>query len=344
LNTDQGEVELLSEFDGVVAVLELLVRVGRIPVDSLLIDDSRLNLVEELKEDNSASEVFIKIVDEGINTKGVHPVSVSLLFSGFLNSFEFNRLKCGPGVEQVGNEGQVQLLVSLANILGGDEFAAVKLVGILKDHLGSLCQILLVKGIFVTMLWGNLSKKDSVVLRVLDVASKVLDSSLGSSVLEMIVEPSEKDLVNWELQEVLNGFTIFQKPVELWMVDKIDLGEETNPNDLPNETKDKMGLSLDQILVTNVDDVATNSLGGVDCQCLIFNDSERIQIGLVQDTLINSIRDSIVNQFANNESVLDRGEKGHVFLVNGKAATNVLVLLEGIVNVVSKGDFLLITE
>jgi len=46
LDSDQGEVELFSELQSVVVIFKLLVGIGGIPVDTFLIDNSWLDLVE----------------------------------------------------------------------------------------------------------------------------------------------------------------------------------------------------------------------------------------------------------------------------------------------------------
>jgi len=183
LDTDEREVELLSELNAVVAVFELLVSVWWVPVDALVIDDSRLDLVEELEEDGSVSEIFVEVVDEWIDTKRVHPVTEGLLFTSLFDlDLEFDGLKSGPGVEKVGNERKVELWVTLANVLGSDELSAVELLGSLENALGSGVQVANLQAITVAVLGSDLGKENGVVLRVLDVTAEVVDTSVPSSV------------------------------------------------------------------------------------------------------------------------------------------------------------------
>jgi hypothetical protein len=237
LNTDEGEVHLLSKFDAVVAVLELLVGVWWVPVDTLVVNDSGLNLVEELEQDDTISEIFVEVVYEWVDSEGVHPVSEGLLLTGLFDlDLEFNGLQSWPVVEQVGNEGKIELLVTLANVLGSDELSALELLGSLEDRLGSLLKVSNLKTVTVAVLGCNLSEKDGVVLGILNVTGEVSDTSSPASVLEVVVEPSKKDLLNGELKEVLNGFTLLQKAVKLGMVDQVNLREQTN---LKNGKKEK---------------------------------------------------------------------------------------------------------
>jgi len=41
----------------------------------------------------------------------------------------------------------------------------------------------------------------------------------------VVVEPTEKDLFNGELEEVFNGFSGLQEAVEFGVVDQVNLGE-----------------------------------------------------------------------------------------------------------------------
>jgi len=143
-----------------------------------------------------------------------------------------------------------------------------------------------------------LSEEDGVVFGVLDIAGEVSDSSVPASSFQVIVEPSEKNLFDGEFQEIFDGFAIFQEAVQFGVVHKIDAREETDLDDLPDETEKKMGLSFDKILGTNVDNIAADGLRGHDAEILVLDNSEVVQVLLVDHTLVNSIRDGIVNQFA----------------------------------------------
>lgn len=60
-----------------------------------------------------------------------------------------------------------------------------------------------------------------------------------------------------------------------------------------------MRTSLDDILGTDVDDGATDGLCRVDHEVVVLSDLEDAELGLlVDDTLINGISDSIVDQLA----------------------------------------------
>ena len=105
--------------DGIVVVLQLLPGGLGVLVDLAPVNTTGLNLIEELQQHVSVTQIDVEVVDEGVDSQRVHPVPEGLLLSGLLNDLGhiLNGFKGRPGIEQVGDEGQVQLLVSAHNIL-----------------------------------------------------------------------------------------------------------------------------------------------------------------------------------------------------------------------------------
>jgi hypothetical protein len=236
-------------------------------------------------------------------------------------------------------------VVTLVDILGSNELSAVDFLGVLEDQLGSLEGIGLLEWVAVAVLWSNLSEEDCIVFGILDIRGEVVDAAAPASVLEVVVDPSEEDLLNWELEEIFDGFSWFQKAVELWVVNQIDLGEKTNSDDLPDETEDQVSLSIDKILSPDVDDVATDTLGGVDAKGLVLDNTESVKVLLVNHAFINSVWNSIIDKFAKNETILNSGEKAHILCVDWKMGlANISILLKSIVDVISKSDLLFVGE
>jgi hypothetical protein len=142
LNVDKGEVKLLAKFNAIVAVFKFLVGVGWVLVDTLPVDNSRRNLVEEFKENNTITKIIVEIVDERVNTETVHPVSVGLFFTSFFDdNLDFDGSEGGPCVEEIGDEGEVEFLVALIDVLGSDELSAIEFISSLKNHFGSFQDI-----------------------------------------------------------------------------------------------------------------------------------------------------------------------------------------------------------
>jgi len=194
------------------------------------------------------------------------------------------------------------------------------------------------------VLRSNLSEEDSVVFGVFDIAREISDSSGPSGSLQVIVEPSKKDLIDGEPQEIFNGLAFFQEAVQLRMVDKIDFREQTNLDNLPDETKNEMGFSFHEILRTDVDDIAPDGFGRHDAKVLVLNNSEVVQVLLVEHTFVDGLRDSIIDQFAQEDTIMASWEKGHVISFDGQNALEVSVFLEGVVDVISKCDLLFVRK
>lgn len=88
----------------------------------------------------------------------------------------------------------------------------------------------------------------------------------------------------------------------------VDLAQETPADDLPNEAKNKVFANLDDIATSDVHNRTTNTFGRVDNDVVIFSHVKSIKLldlfpGLVQDTLINSIGNAIVDQLRQYQSI-----------------------------------------
>ena len=98
---------------------------------------------------------------------GVKVLHLELLLFG-------DRIKCGVGVEQVGDEGKVELGVSGDERRGSQELSAAKAVGVVKHGLGPLEKILDLQRTPVDPVFrSNLRKKNGIVLSVFDVGREV---------------------------------------------------------------------------------------------------------------------------------------------------------------------------
>lgn len=307
LDTNERELELRSDGDSVVAVLDLLhVASDGLPggmVDLFPVDDTRLDLIQKLQKNKTITQVLVQMVDEGVDTEGVHPVTVGLLLTGLLNDL-LNDLLDGLErrvvVEQVSDESQVELSITIDDIGGTDELAAIDLVGLLKHLLGTAVLIRLSHSISVDsgVLGSDLLQQDGVGLRISDISSKVLDATVRSSLTQVVVDPTQEKLISGKLEKILDGLSGLQKAVQLGMRLQVDLGKETNLDDLPHQTKDQMVGSLHQVDRRNVDDVATNGTRRVQNQSLVLSDAESVQLGLVDGALVDGTRDGIVDQLA----------------------------------------------
>ena len=88
----------------------------------------------------------------------------------------------------------------------------------------------------------------------------------------------------------------------------INLPQETSANDLPDETKNEMLTDFDDIATSNIHNRAANSFGRVDHNVVIFGHVECIQgldlfSRLIQNTLINGIWDTVVDQLCQDQAI-----------------------------------------
>lgn len=78
-----------------------------------------------------------------LHSHAVHPVAESFLLSCFfkVGQLFFNWLKCRIVIEQVADESQIQLRVTINNILGSHKLAAFHLGGIVEDEPGKFHRV-----------------------------------------------------------------------------------------------------------------------------------------------------------------------------------------------------------
>jgi hypothetical protein len=69
-------------------------------------------------------------------------------------------------------------------------------------------------------------------------------------------------------------------------------------DNLPDETHKKIRASLNEILGSDVHHVTPDSLGGVDAEDLVLHDAERVELGLVDHTLVDCLGYGVVDQLA----------------------------------------------
>lgn len=186
---------------------------------------------------------------------------VASISNGETNALRKKEVRqAGVGVEQVGDKGQVQFGVALHNRTSSDVFAAAQLFSVHEHGLGTFVEVTDLQTSAVAEVGLELVQQHSVAFRVLDVARKVVDAFRDTCLPQMVVDPSQQDLVSGELQKGVQRLALFQQADQFRVVQQVDLGVETNLDDLPDETEHQVGSTLDQILGTNVDHTAANRL------------------------------------------------------------------------------------
>lgn len=145
--------------------------------------------------------------------------------------------------------------------------------------------------------------------------------SIPFRVLEVVVEPTQQDLLRGQAQELLQSLVFFQESVKLGVQLDINLAQQTTSNDLPDQAKNEVLTNLDNVTTSNVNDGAANALGRVDDDVVIFGHVESIQLfdllpGLIENTFIDSIRHAVVDQLGEDQTVLALVE--HLERVSGE--------------------------
>ena len=181
----------------------------------------------------------------------------------------------------------------------------------------------------------ELSQENGIILRVRYVSTEVSYSAMPASRFEMVVEPSEQNLVWSEPKEIVDSFVFFTKTEKLWVELYIDLCEETASDDLPDETEDEMLSALCEIGGTDIDNGASNTLRTSNDNVIVLCDLESIQRLLrgwfIKNTEIDSVWDRIIDEFAENEAVLAVIVQLHSIRWNWISVCKIWVMLEHLV-------------
>lgn len=95
--------------------------------------------------------------------------------------------------------------------------------------------------------------------------------------LQVVVEPSQQNLIRRKSQELFKGLSVVQQPVQLGMDLDINFGEQTSSNDLPDKTKNQVLSAFRNIRGTDVDDGTSDALGRGNDDIVVFGDLESIE-------------------------------------------------------------------
>ena len=95
----------------------------------------------------------------------------------------------------------------------------------------------------------------------LDVVGEVVDAVGDACSLQLEVDPAEEDGLGTHLHQTLELLPAHQEVGEAGTLLEADLVKEADPDDLPEQPKNKVGRALDQVIGVDVDDVAADALG-----------------------------------------------------------------------------------
>ena len=140
------------------------------------------------------------------------------------------------------NERQVQLRVTSNQRSGCQILANTNAIGILKHLLSTLEQVRGVEWGKRTLLRNKLVKQHSVVFTIGHVLGEVVNSAVPLGLLQMVVEPTQKNLLRGKTQELLKCLVLLKQTVQLRVQLDVDFTKQTSSDDLPDETKIKCSL------------------------------------------------------------------------------------------------------
>lgn len=246
-------------------------------------------------------------------------------------------------VEQIGHEGQIQLVDAVDDVLGREEAAAVQLGRLLEHDLRPALQVRLPEGvqIDVGIVAGDLLEEMRVDLRVDNVRLEVGATTRDAGTLQVMVHPAQEDGLRGHLHEVLQPLVVEEEAGQARAAVQGDVAEEADADDLPEEAQDQMGLALGQVVGVDVDDVAADGLGGDQGEGQILKLPVDGQVLLVDRPLVDRVRAGVVDDLAQQDAVLDALVEALALPVDGQEVLQVLVVAQVRVDPVGEGQLLL---
>lgn len=120
----------------------------------------------------------------------------------------------------------------------------------------------------------------------------------------MVIEPSEENLVRGKSQKLIQSLILLKQTIQFRVKLDINLAKQTTLDDLPNESKNQVLTTFNKILGTNVNNRASDSLGRVDNDIVVFSHLEAVDLlSSIEDTLIDGVRDGVVDEFTHNQTI-----------------------------------------
>ena len=90
---------------------------------------------------------------------------------------------------------------------------------------------------------------------------------------------------------------------------QVDLGKQTDANNLPQQTQHKVLCACNHVLRANVDDVAADGSRRVEGQRLVLGNQEGVEFLQVDGAGVDRVGHGRVDQLAQHNAVLDRREQ-----------------------------------
>ena len=165
--------------------------------------------------------------------------SVIFQDSGLLNQFLLllTHLQAIVSVEDLGDEGEVEVAVALYDVLRLDDGRHVDGLGTLDDLTSAILSIAQLQGSEPHGVGIDLIQEIHVVLGILEIIGEVLDAAVSASLLQVVVEPTEENVLRRKGEQVLQLLLVLQENHELRGLLDVDGGEKLDLDDLPHHTE-----------------------------------------------------------------------------------------------------------
>lgn len=185
------------------------------------------------------------------------------------------------------------------DVTGRDEATAVDLGSLLQHDLRPVDVVRLHESFEAdtSLLGGDLMDEVRVDFGVGDVGVEVVASSTNAGILEMMVHPTEQNLLWRESQEVLDAFAVLQQSRQAWTILEGDLIKETYTDDLPEQPEHQMRRAFGQVVSVDVDDVAADRLRGGESQRQVLVHPVEGQVLFVDRALVDRVWTRVVDDF-----------------------------------------------
>jgi len=355
-DTNQLDLEGFAGIEGNSAVDSLFEVIVGVLFDSVPLDNLVVDLVDDLKEDLTITNILEQVVDvDTFDFERVDPETELTLLAGTLNIvindsslLEFILLLLGElfktvtGVKDLGNVDGVDTGVTLVPIISGDEIGNVDGFGVVKHILSTLLHVLVVYVGKGASLLVELVKHVVNSERVLEILAKVSDLTLLTSLSQVVVNPSNQEFFSGKLHEFTEFLTILEEAVDLRSFRDGYLLDGNKAGHLPANTKEHVGLLLKEDGGVDTDKLYSTS-GGSDAQLDILTGLENVAgsvLALVHGSHIDSVLVDGAEQANEDHTVSHNVPKVVALGVDREALTDELVVVENVVEESSDGVLL----
>jgi hypothetical protein len=180
-------------------------------------------------------------------------------------------------------------------------------------------------------------ENDGIGFGVGDIFTEVVDLAGGAGFVELVVHPTKKDFFGRELEELLKGFSFLKKTEKFWVSGELDILEKAHTDKLPCETKAKVGSTITDIFLTNVDGSDTKGTDGVQGKGDVLKNGVGVELLATNNDLWkNGIFFSHVNHSAEENTIMELLEEFIVVWVDWKVGLGKFIIFKNTIDVLDE--------